>query len=134
TLATMSQQEIYQQIFEPGFSTAATITNVSGRGVGMDVVKSNIESIGGSVSLSSVPGVGSRFSLRIPLTLAIAPALIVEVGDQRFALPQHAVVEAVGIGGQSPHKIEKLQNSLVLKLREQVIPVVTLRSVLGMPE
>lgn len=132
-LAAMTQQEIYQQIFEPGFSTASNITNVSGRGVGMDVVKSNIESIGGSVSLSSAPGAGSRFSLRIPLTLAIAPALIVEVGDQRFALPQHAVVEAVGIGGQSAHKIEKLQNSLVLKLREQVIPVVTLRSVLGMP-
>lgn len=131
-LAAMSQQEIYQQIFEPGFSTASNITNVSGRGVGMDVVKSNIESIGGSVSLSSAPGAGSRFSLRIPLTLAIAPALIVEVGDQRFALPQHAVVEAVGIGGQSPHKIERLQNSLVLKLREQVIPVVALRSVLGM--
>lgn len=133
-LAAMTQQEIYQQIFEPGFSTASNITNVSGRGVGMDVVKSNIESIGGSVSLSSAPGAGSRFSLRIPLTLAIAPALIVEVGDQRFALPQHAVVEAVGIGGQSPHKIERLQNSLVLKLREQVIPVVALRSVLGMTD
>lgn len=133
-LATMTHQEIYQQIFEAGFSTASNVTNVSGRGVGMDVVKSNIESIGGSVSLSSNPGAGSRFSLRIPLTLAIAPALIVEVGDQRFALPQHAVVEAVGVGGQSPHKIEKLQNSLVLKLRERVIPVVALRSVLDMAE
>jgi len=133
-LAAMTDQEIYQQIFEPGFSTASNVTNVSGRGVGMDVVKSNIESIGGSVTLSSNPGAGCRFSLRIPLTLAIAPALIVEVGDQRFALPQHAVVEAVGVGGQSPHKIEKLQNSLVLKLRERVIPVVALRSVLALPE
>jgi two-component system chemotaxis sensor kinase CheA len=94
------------------------------------VVRSNIESIGGSVSLMSVEGQGSRFSLRIPLTLAIAPALIVKVGEQRFALPQSAVVEAVGLGSDSRHVIEKVQDALVLKLREEVVPVLDLATML----
>jgi two-component system, chemotaxis family, sensor kinase CheA len=132
TLALMSNDEIMRFIFEPGFSTAAKLTGVSGRGVGMDVVRSNIESIGGSVSLSSVEGGGSRFSLRIPLTLAIAPALIVKVGDQRFALPQSAVVEAVGLGSDSRHVIDTVQNALVLKLREEVVPVLDLNTMLGL--
>lgn len=126
-----SEAEICQLIFEPGFSTAANVTNVSGRGVGMDVVRSNIEAIGGSVRLKSKTGMGSTFSLKIPLTLAIAPALIVEVGTQRFAVPQHTVVEVVGLGGQSPHVIEQLQNALVLKIREEVVPVVDLKTVIG---
>lgn len=130
-LLRMSSDEVYRFIFEPGFSTAQKVTNVSGRGVGMDVVKSNIESIGGSVSVSSTPGHGSRFSLKIPLTLAIAPALIIEVGDQRFALPQHAVVEVVGVGKESGHQVESVQNALVLKLRDEVLPVLELRSILG---
>jgi two-component system, chemotaxis family, sensor kinase CheA len=134
TLGAMSDEEIMRFIFEPGFSTAAKVTGVSGRGVGMDVVRSNIESIGGSVSLASVEGQGSRFSLRIPLTLAIAPALIVKVGEQRFALPQSAVVEAVGLGSDSRHVIEKVQNALVLKLREEVVPVLDLNSMLGIAE
>jgi two-component system chemotaxis sensor kinase CheA len=134
TLQQMSDEEIMRFIFEPGFSTAAKVTGVSGRGVGMDVVRSNIESIGGSVSLSSVQGRGSRFSLRIPLTLAIAPALIVKVGEQRFALPQSAVVEAVGLGSDSRHVIDKVQNALVLKLREEVVPVLDLNSMLGLDE
>ena len=132
TLAQMSDEEIMRFIFEPGFSTAAKITGVSGRGVGMDVVRSNIESIGGSVSLMSTEGRGSRFSLRIPLTLAIAPALIVKVGDQRFALPQSAVVEAVGLGSDSRHVIDQVQNALVLKLREEVVPVLDLNTILGL--
>jgi two-component system chemotaxis sensor kinase CheA len=130
-VAQMSVEELCRFIFAPGFSTAAKVTSVSGRGVGMDVVRSNIESIGGSVTLSTVPGRGSRFSLKIPLTLAIAPALIVRVGDQRFALPQHAVVEAVGLGGDSRHVIEKVQGALVLKLRDEVIPVIDLGAILG---
>ncbi len=133
-LEQASEQEICQLIFEPGFSTAAEVTNVSGRGVGMDVVRSNLEAIGGSVSLKSKWGAGCTFSLRIPLTLAIAPALIVVVGDQRYALPQHAVVEAVGLGSQSRHRIERLQNALVLKLREEVIPVVDLKRILNVGE
>lgn len=130
-LATMSTEEICHFIFAPGFSTAAKVTSVSGRGVGMDVVRSNIESIGGSVSLSTVPGKSTRFSLKIPLTLAIAPALIVRVGRQRFALPQHAVVEAVGLGRDSRHIIEKVQDALVLKLRDEVVPVLDLSTILG---
>ena len=128
--ATLSDNDVYRFIFEPGFSTAQSVTTVSGRGVGMDVVRSNIESIGGSISLSSEPGQGSRFSLRIPLTLAIAPALIVEASGQRFALPQNAVVEAVALGEESRHRIERVQNALVLRLREEVIPVLSLRTVL----
>ncbi|MFZ4808340.1 MAG: chemotaxis protein CheW [Hyphomicrobiaceae bacterium] len=131
-LARLSDEEIYRFIFEPGFSTAQKVTSVSGRGVGMDVVRSNIESIGGSISLYSSPGRGSRFSMKIPLTLAIAPALIIEVANHRFALPQHAVVEAVGIGRDSRHLIETVQKALVLKLREEVLPVVDLRDILGL--
>ncbi len=130
-LAQMPTEEIANFIFAPGFSTAQKVTGVSGRGVGMDVVRSNIESIGGSVSLSTVPGASTRFSLKIPLTLAIAPALIVRVANQRFALPQHAVVEAVGLGRDSRHVIEKIQDALVLKLRDEVVPVLDLSTILG---
>jgi two-component system chemotaxis sensor kinase CheA len=131
-VAQMSTEELCRFIFAPGFSTAAKVTSVSGRGVGMDVVRSNIESIGGSVSLFTAPGKGSRFSMKIPLTLAIAPALIVRVGDQRFALPQHAVVEAVGLGSDSRHVIDTVQGALVLKLRDEVIPVIDLSDILGL--
>ncbi len=131
-LHAMSNEEIYRHVFEPGFSTAQVVSNVSGRGVGMDVVRSNIEAIGGSVSLSSVEGKGSRFSLRIPLTLAIAPALIIEVAGQRFALPQTSVVEAVSLGANYKDLIQNVQNALVLKLREDVIPAVELRNMVGL--
>ena len=131
-LKSTSNEEIYRYIFEPGFSTAQVVSNVSGRGVGMDVVRSNIEAIGGSVSLSSTEGKGSRFSLRIPLTLAIAPALIIEVAGQRFALPQTSVVEAVSLGKNYKDLIQNVQNALVLKLREEVIPAVELRDVVGL--
>jgi len=132
-LRAMGNEEIHRYIFEPGFSTAQVVSNVSGRGVGMDVVRSNIEAIGGSVTLSSHEGRGSRFSLRIPLTLAIAPALIIEVAGQRFALPQTSVVEAVSLGKNYKDLIQDVQKALVLKLREEVIPAVELRSVVGFP-
>jgi len=131
-LRAMSMEEIHRHIFEAGFSTAQVVSNVSGRGVGMDVVRSNIEAIGGSVSLHSVEGKGSRFSLRIPLTLAIAPALIIEVAGQRFALPQTSVVEAVSLGRNYKEMIQDVQSALVLKLREEVIPAVELRNVVGL--
>lgn len=127
----MSFDELCRFIFAPGLSTATQVSNVSGRGVGMDVVRSNIESIGGTVSISSTPGRGTVFSLKIPLTLAIAPALIIEAGRQRFALPQHAVVEVVGLGSQSTHQLERVQNALVLKLREAVLPAIELSNILG---
>ncbi|MGL4398026.1 MAG: chemotaxis protein CheW [Hyphomicrobium sp.] len=127
-----SFDELSKFIFEPGLSTAEVVSNVSGRGVGMDVVRSNIESIGGTVSITSKPGQGTVFLLKIPLTLAIAPALILEAGRQRFALPQHAVVEVVGLGDQSLHQLEKVQNALILKLREEVLPAIELSSILGL--
>ena len=131
-LEQASPEEICRFIFAQGFSTAASVTNISGRGVGMDVVRSNIEAIGGSVSVSTTAGKGTRFTLRMPLTLAIAPALIVESGGHRFALPQHSVTEAVGIDEESPHSIEKVQGSLLLRLRDEVVPVTSLDSILGL--
>ncbi len=128
-LERMSDDEIYRFIFAAGFSTAEKVTNVSGRGVGMDVVRENIQAIGGSVALSSTPGRGSRFALKIPLTLAIAPALIVEASGQRFALPQHSVVEAVGLNS-GEHRIEMVQGSKILQLREAVLPIGSLADLL----
>ncbi|MCW2316241.1 two-component system chemotaxis sensor kinase CheA [Rhodoblastus acidophilus] len=128
-LERMNDEEIYRFIFAAGFSTAEKVTNVSGRGVGMDVVRENIQTIGGSVALSSTPGKGAKFSLKIPLTLAIAPALIVEASGQRFALPQHSVVEAVGLNG-GEHKIELVQGSKILQLREAVLPIGSLAELL----
>jgi two-component system, chemotaxis family, sensor kinase CheA len=97
-LERMSEADLYQFVLAPGFSTASKVTKVSGRGVGMDVVRENIQSIGGTVSISSRAGVGATVTLRIPLTLAIAPALIVVSGGLRFAVPQMAVTEVVGVG------------------------------------
>ncbi len=128
-LERMSDEDISRFIFAPGFSTAERVTNVSGRGVGMDVVRENIQAIGGSCALSSKPGHGSRFTLKIPLTLAIAPALIVEASGQRFALPQHSVVEAVGLNG-GEHKIELVQGSKILQLRDAVLPIGSLAELL----
>ena len=131
-LAQMSDEEVSRFIFAPGFSTADQVTNVSGRGVGMDVVRENIQAIGGSCALNSKPGQGSRFTLKIPLTLAIAPALIVEASGQRFALPQHSVVEAVGLNG-GEHKIECVQGSKILQLRDEVLPIGSLAELLRLP-
>jgi two-component system chemotaxis sensor kinase CheA len=130
-LERMSDEEIYRFIFAAGFSTADKVTNVSGRGVGMDVVRENIQAIGGSVALTSTPGRGAKFALKIPLTLAIAPALIVEASGQRFALPQHSVVEAVGLNG-GEHKIELVQGSKILQLREAVLPIGSLADLLSL--
>ena len=94
-LAGMSDAQLQRFIFRAGFSTAAVVTAVSGRGVGMDVVKTNIEKIGGTIDLKSVPGAGTTFTIKIPLTLAIVSALIVEAGNERFAIPQISVVELV---------------------------------------
>ena len=123
----MPPETIYRFIFLPEFSTAAKVTNISGRGVGLDVVRENIETIGGSITVTSTFGKGTSFNLKIPLTLAIAPALIVQAGTHRFALPQQSVIEAIGFGEGSNHRVERVQNCLVLRLREQVLPLVDLR-------
>ncbi|HEY0146791.1 MAG TPA: hybrid sensor histidine kinase/response regulator [Methylovirgula sp.] len=129
-LRGLSDEDVSRFIFAPDFSTAATVTSISGRGVGMDIVRDNIEAIGGTISLTTMAGKGTRFTLRIPLTLAITPALIVEVSGHRFALPQHSVVEAVGLEEAGAHALELLQGSLVLRLRDETLPVASLKSLL----
>ena len=131
-LARMSAEDICRFIFAPGFSTAQAVTSISGRGVGMDVVRENIESIGGSVGLQTAAGAGTTFTLKIPLTLAIAPALIVRVGMHRFALPQNCVVEAVGISGEGGHVIDVVQGARVLRLRDEVLAIADLREILDL--
>ena len=132
-LAGMSDQQIVRFIFKPGFSTAEKVTSVSGRGVGMDVVRTNIEKIGGTVDVSSVTGKGSIFTIKIPLTLAIVSALIVGCGGERFAMPQISVVELVRASDDSEHRIEKLNDTSVLRLRNRLLPLVSLREILGLP-
>jgi two-component system chemotaxis sensor kinase CheA len=130
----MSDQQIAQFIFKAGLSTAAKVTSVSGRGVGMDVVKSNIEKIGGTIEISSQPGKGSRFTIKIPLTLAIVSTLIVESCGDRFAIPQLSVVELVLVSPKSEHRIEEINTTPVLRLRNQLLPLLTLRKILELGE
>jgi two-component system chemotaxis sensor kinase CheA len=133
-LATMTDQQIQQYIFRAGFSTAAAITSVSGRGVGMDVVRTNIEKIGGTIEMRSVAGKGSTFTIKIPLTLAIVSALIVEAGGERFAIPQISVVELVSAGAGSGTTIERINDTPVLRLRDRLLPLVSLRKLLDLEE
>ncbi len=130
--AAMSDAQVQRLIFAPGFSTAETVTNLSGRGVGMDVVRTNIEAIGGSIELSSAEGVGTTFRIKIPLTLAIVQALILGAGGQRFAAPQTAVVELVRVGPDAEHQIEVINAAPVMRLRERMLPLVALRDVLAL--
>ena len=129
-VAKMSQQQIQQYIFHAGFSTADKVTSVSGRGVGMDVVRTNIEKIGGSIEMKSVEGKGSTFSIKIPLTLAIVSSLIVEACNERFAIPQLAVRELVLVSQKSENRIEMIKNTPVFRLREKLLPLVSLEDLL----
>jgi two-component system chemotaxis sensor kinase CheA len=131
--ASMSDQEAVNLIFAPGFSTAAQVTNVSGRGVGMDVVRTNIEKIGGTVDVQSVVGHGTTLTIRIPLTLAIVPALIVETGGSRFAVPQPNLIELVRIK-RPAESLERIDDATVYRLRGQLLPVLDLSGVLGLPD
>ncbi|MGX9963855.1 hybrid sensor histidine kinase/response regulator [Roseomonas sp. F4] len=133
-IAGMSEAEIHRFIFRAGFSTAAAVTAVSGRGVGMDVVKTNVERIGGTIDVSSVEGRGTSFTIKIPLTLAIVSALIVEVAGERFAIPQIGVLELVRVGGGSGSRVERIKDAPVLRLRDRLLPLVSLGRVLGLDE
>ncbi len=113
--AAMSDAEARQLIFLPGFSTAASVTAVSGRGVGMDVVRTNIEAIGGAVELASVEGQGTRFTIRIPLTLSIIAGLVVECCGERFAMPQASIIELVSANGTAGRRIEQINGAEVLR-------------------
>lgn len=128
----LSDAQIHKFIFSSGFSTAAAITSISGRGVGMDVVKTNIDQIGGSIDLKSVAGKGTTLSIKIPLTLAIVPALLVEASGERFAIPQSAVVELVRVSPTSKHKIERVKDAPVLRLRNKLLPLAHLSSLLSL--
>lgn len=133
-LEQMSDEQIMQYIFKAGFSTAEKVTSVSGRGVGMDVVRTNIEKIGGTVSLSSAFGKGSTFHIKIPLTLAIVSVLLVEASGLKFAVPQINVVELVRVGEESEYKVENINSASVLRLRDKLLPLLKLRDILGDPE
>ncbi|HEV8390252.1 MAG TPA: hybrid sensor histidine kinase/response regulator [Dongiaceae bacterium] len=129
-LEQMSDQQIQQYVFKAGFSTAAKVTSVSGRGVGMDVVKTNIEKIGGTVEMRSAAGKGTTFVIKIPLTLAIVSALIVECASERFAIPQISVVELVRATTTGELKVERIKDTPVLRLRNRLLPLVSLRKLL----
>jgi two-component system chemotaxis sensor kinase CheA len=129
-LEQMSEQQIQQYVFKAGFSTAAKVTSVSGRGVGMDVVKTNIEKIGGTVEMRSAVGKGTTFVIKIPLTLAIVSALIVECASERFAIPQISVVELVRATTNGELKVERIKDTPVLRLRNRLLPLVSLRKLL----
>ncbi len=125
--ARLTDREAFQLIFAPGFSTAEKVTNVSGRGVGMDVVRTNIEKIGGSVDVSSDAGRGTTIRIKIPLTLAIIPALIVTSGGDRFAIPQVSLLELVRLSGESSQRgIESVYDQPVFRLRGSLLPLVCL--------
>jgi two-component system, chemotaxis family, sensor kinase CheA len=123
--ARISEREIGHLIFMPGFSTAEKVSNVSGRGVGMDVVKTNIEKIGGTVDLQSQFGLGSSIKIKIPLTLAIIPALVVTSGGDQYAIPQVSLLELVRLEGeQATRGIERMHGAPVYRLRGQLLPLV----------
>jgi two-component system, chemotaxis family, sensor kinase CheA len=132
--AKLPESRIHKFIFVPGFSTAAEVTSVSGRGVGMDVVRNNIDQIGGTIDVKSVAGEGVSFTLKIPLTLAIVAALIVEAGGDRFAIPQLSVVELVRARGGSDHRIERIKDTTVLRLRDKLLPLGKLTALLGIEQ
>ncbi|MFG3597090.1 chemotaxis protein CheW [Bradyrhizobium sp. RDI18] len=129
-LEKMTEAQIHKFIFAPGFSTAAQVTSVSGRGVGMDVVRTNIDQIGGTIDIKSVAGEGSSVTIKIPLTLAIVSALIVEAAGDRFAIPQLSVVELVRARANSEHRIERIKDTAVLRLRNKLLPLMHLKKLL----
>jgi two-component system chemotaxis sensor kinase CheA len=131
-LAGMSRRAVLELIFRPGFSTAEAVTNVSGRGVGMDVVRTNIEKIGGSVDLTSTLGHGTVMRVTIPLTLAIIPALIVRQGEERYAIPQANLLELVRMNPDDPTKgVEYVAGVPVHRLRGRLLPLIDLGEQLG---
>jgi two-component system chemotaxis sensor kinase CheA len=126
--ARLTERELFQLLFAPGFSTAAKVTNLSGRGVGMDVVKKNIEKIGGMVDVRSEAGQGTTIRLKIPLTLAIIPALIIGCGKNRYAVPQASLIELVRIEAeQAASAIQYIGSHPVYRLRGSLLPLVDLR-------
>lgn len=128
-------REAFNLIFSPGFSTAAKVTNLSGRGVGMDVVRTHIERIGGTVDLSSRTGEGTTVKIKIPLTLAIIPGLVIGSGDDRFVIPQVSLLELIRLeGGSVEKRIEHVNGTPVYRRRGRLLPIAYLSKVLGLAE
>jgi len=128
--AEMSDKEAFNLIFKAGFSTAETVTKISGRGVGMDVVKTNIAKMNGTISINSELGVGTVITLKLPLTLAINQSLLVRQGDETFAIPLHSVIEVVNLTEQ---KIDSVNGQEVIQIRERILPLVRIGEFLDIP-
>jgi len=128
---TMDDKTLLDFIFQPGFSTAKKVTDLSGRGVGLDVVRTKIESLSGLIELETKPGEGTRFIIRLPLTLAIIQALLISVGSETYAIPLSSVDETTSI---TPEDIKQVQNQDVVLLRGIVLPLVRLREELEVPD
>jgi two-component system chemotaxis sensor kinase CheA len=124
----LSTRDAIDLIFQPGFSTAEQVTNLSGRGVGMDVVRTNLSRIGGTVDVATEPGVGTTYTLKIPLTLAIIPALLVVSGERRYAIPQVNLLELLRL---RPDEVELVHGAPVFRLRDRLVPLVYLSTELG---
>lgn len=127
----ISDAQAARFIFHPGFTTADRVTAVSGRGVGMDVVKVNVDAIGGVIDVMSQPGLGTTITIKIPLTMAIVSALIVVAGKQRFAIPQIVVRELVRVKAGADHRIEQINGAPVLRLRGRLLPIIALSALMG---
>lgn len=133
-LRNMSEREKMALIFLPGVSTAEKVSDVSGRGVGMDVVKTNLDRLGGKIEIESAPGRGSRFRIKLPLTLAIIPSLLVSDGGDRFAIPQINVGELIRIPiAQLAGRTDRVGDALVLNVRDRLVPLLYLADLLGVP-
>jgi len=133
--ARLSDRDAQQLIFLPGFSTAEKVTGISGRGVGMDVVKTNIDRIGGAIDIASQPGRGTAVKLKIPLTLAIIPGLVVNSGGERFVIPQVSLLELVRLEGEACQtRIERVHDAPVYRRRGTLLPLVYLNRILGLEE
>jgi two-component system chemotaxis sensor kinase CheA len=133
TARGLTDKEIFNILFEPGFSTAEKVSNVSGRGVGMDVVRTNIEGIGGKIDIESEERHGSLIRLRIPLTMAIVPALIVQLQECKFAIPQNKLAEVVRVdltNHNTTSSVQFIHSQKVLKLRDTLIPLIFLKDLI----
>lgn len=129
----MSDREVLRLIFHPGFSLAEKVTGVSGRGVGMDVVKTNIEKLGGAVEIDTQVGAGTTINIKLPLTLAIIPSLVVRCGGHRFAIPQASISELVLVkAGEVAAKIQRVKHAEVFRLRGNLLPLIRLDAALGL--
>ncbi|MCC4771948.1 chemotaxis protein CheA [Methanosarcina sp. DH2] len=126
----LSEREAIQLIFTPGFSTASVVTDLSGRGVGMDIVKNRIERLGGSVKVESKPGLGSKFELRLPITIALYQAMLVKVGMERYAIPFTSIVKSISV---SKEEIRHIRGEEVIIVYEKALPLLRLRKLFQLP-